>query len=54
MACALVMLFSMGQVDNTHSTTVRTVYAGAFPTRHTSTLLAFAGVLRYPRILIGL
>jgi hypothetical protein len=35
MACALVLLCSMGQVDNTHSTTVRTVYAGVFPTRHT-------------------
>jgi hypothetical protein len=51
MACALVLLCSMGQVDNTHSTTVRTVYAGVFPTRHTDTLLAFADVLRYPRTL---
>jgi hypothetical protein len=31
MACALVMLFSMGQVDTTHSTTGRTVYAGRSP-----------------------
>jgi hypothetical protein len=53
MACALVMLFSMGQVNNTHSTTVRTVYAGVFPTRHTDSLLAFADVLRYPRTLIS-
>ena len=31
MACLVLMLFSMGQVDNTYSTTVRVVYASAFP-----------------------
>jgi hypothetical protein len=34
MACALAMLFSMGQVNNAHSTIVKMVYAWAFPTRH--------------------
>ena len=36
MACALVMLSSTRQVDNTHSTTVRTVYAWACPTPYGS------------------
>src|SRR5262249_40032850 len=38
---------------NTYNTTVRMVYIWACPARHTGTLLAFTGVLRYPRVPIG-